>query len=117
MCGRRRYAKQRDYDRLPYYWVRRALLFNKLWPLDKNVRAGNEDGGVINWMRATKSKASAPPPCPPPPENAFAVLETSHMERWKTSGLCASDPPVFETEGVRVEKSSTQECVIKIAIR
>lgn len=82
-----------------------------------NVRAGNEDGGVINWACAPKPKESTPPPWAPPPENVFAVLEISHMERWKTSGLCASDPPVFETKGVRVEKSSPQECVIKIAIR
>lgn len=41
----------------------------------------------------------------------------SHAERWNASGLCASDPPVFETQGVRVERSSAQECIIKVKTR
>eukprot|EP00903_Cladosiphon_okamuranus_P009523 g9072.t2 len=38
----------------------------------------------------------------------------SHLERWKASGVSASDPPVFKVQGVRVERSSAQECIIKV---
>lgn len=46
-----------------------------------------------------------------------AWLLRSHLERWNASGLSASDPPVFSTRDVRVEKSSAQECIIKVKAR
>lgn len=45
------------------------------------------------------------------------INKCSHLERWNASGLSASDPPLFQTQGVRVEKSSGKECIIKARTR
>ncbi|CAM9905134.1 unnamed protein product, partial [Laminaria digitata] len=49
--------------------------------------------------------------------NFLPLSRLSHLQRWKAFGLCATDPPSFQTEEVVVDKHSEQECVIRVKSR
>lgn len=63
-------------------------------------------------------------------DGVFAVVRTaahyyyyyffpwcSHLQRWKASGLSATEPPVLETQDVVVAKPNDQECIITVKSR
>ena len=45
------------------------------------------------------------------------VTNCSQLDRWKASGVCATEPPVVETIGIQVETSSAKECLITVDSR